>query len=395
MRAMKRFLKSSIISLSLSACSLTYFYYSSFIAHRIESQLKSQGVKLESVSGNLSSGLVVSNLEVQNETQGAKIEKIEFEPCDYLKLLTEFKLSLCKLSISHAQITAVDGTPESIIAGLILMPFQSQLAGDAPVPKENPVPIQFKKFALKNFTVAESKLIGNSKSIEIRNLQFKDIDVDLVQRRTQWTSFSIRSSFFDLDSEKTQVADGKVAIDKPITAKLYYLPGIVLKKPVDLAATVEFEAGAIKKLQANAFENKVTMTYNGQDYELWVNSLEPAAYLDSIPFDQVSFYSKKVSPTDLFATYPQTALFKIGRGDFALKDGASEATFKTATDEIHLKLPPGFLAMILMGEMKPQLSDSRGQPTEEILKDLGVANPNLFTSHLANDGTRIPAQQNQ
>ncbi len=401
--------KSVAVSSVLTASSLSYFYYSSFIADRLEAQLTAQGLKVGDVSGNLAKGFRISGLEVTNETDRVNFGTIDISFSDYTKIFSERTLTLNSVSFTNAEMTIKGGSGEGLLIGLLAMPFISQDEADdqGKSPKQRH---QFKKIVLSSLTAENIKILDPSKTVEVRSIQLSEVVVEPLTMNVSWNSLKVRSSFADLDTGKVRFNKAEVDLSSPLTARLYQVPGVKLLKPIDLVAAFSFSKGKFENVQVNALENKITLTaQSGKNYQLWVSALSPTDYLENLPFDKISFYSSKTSPFELVTGSPQTASFEIGTAKFIYQDQPAspadptsifaamlgsriEAYHQAADAQYSLKLPPGFLSTLVMGGGKIELSSSQNLSPEEILYRLGAKNSQAISKFFVTP-LRFPATQ--
>ena len=395
--------KSVVVSGVLVIASISYFYYSSFIADRIEAQLTSQGIKVADVSGNFAKGFRFSGLEISNENEQIKFDTIDISFSDYAKIFSDQILTLNAVKFNNAEMTIKSGSGEGLLIGVLAMPFinpetqpeeqqEQQLAGQKPSKEK----LRLKKIIFNNLIAENTKIIDLTKTIEVSLFHFGKLVVDPKTKSMGWDSLKIRSSLVDLDTKQANLDKGEVRLDSPATAKLYQIPGVTLLKPVDLVTAFSFSKGKFENLQINAFENKVTLTSGAEkNYQLWVSSLSPSDYLANIPIDKISFYSSTVSPFELITGLPQSASFQIGSANFvyqraAVFDSRLEAHHQATDARYALKLPPGFLSTLVTGGGKIELSSSQNIAPEEILYRLGAKNP-IGLSKFFESSSRLPA----
>lgn len=399
--------KSVVVSSLMTVSSLAYFYYSSFIADRLEAQLTAQGLKVADVSGSLANGFRITGLELTNETDQINFGTIDFSFSDYAKIFSERTLTLNSLTFTNAEMKVQSGSGEALLVGLLAMPFMNNDGKDGDSLNQRQ---QFKTIVLKNLKAENTKLIDPTKTTEVKLVQLSNVIIDPKTKDIFWESLKIRSPIADLDTNQVKIQKGEFKLKSPLTAKLYRIPGVTLLKPIDLVAAVTYSKGKIENLQINALENKITITAQaGKNYQIWVNSLAPADYLENLPFDKLSFYSSKASPFELITSTPQTASFEIGSANFIYQDqpqavtdprsifaamlgGRVEAYHQAADVQYALKLPPGFISTLLMGSGKLELSSSSNLSPEEILYRLGSKNTQAISKFFVSPA-RFPARQ--
>lgn len=406
------FAKSCAVSTFLTLATLSYFYYSSFFADRIEAQLTSQGLKVRDVSGSLAKGFKISGYEHTNESGTIHFGDVSFKFSDYSKMLSEKTLTLSSVSITNAEMKTTSVSGDMLLMGFLVAPF---LGTQAAVEEHEPQPdqstrkkFQFETIRVKNFIASNAKIIDPKKTTDIRLVEFTDFAIDPLTKKVSWTKLNVQTSVFDLQTNKVSFHKGDLELSSAIAAKVHQLPGVNLKQPLDLIATFAIAKGQLLSLQINALKNTLTLTGGTQsNYQIWVTALAPSDYIDGIPFDKISFYNSKSSPFELVSASPQAATFQIGSSQFVYQpqkltsgDPSSmfapmlnsrvEAFHQTAEDLYTLRMPPGFIPTLILGGGKIELSSNKGLPTEEILYRLGAKNPLAMAKFFVSP-PRVPA----
>jgi uncharacterized RDD family membrane protein YckC len=408
--------KSFLVSNTLSAISLAFFFYSSFIADRIEAKLTAQGVKIADVSGSPAEGFVIRGLVLEKEGINFELGQAEIKFTDYLKIFSDRTLTIEHFKVSDTKLKLSDGSD----ANTFIIGFGMGVLGIVPSEKEiqeSEPPRRRQKFRIesvriKEFSIASTSITDSKRTTEL-NLVINEFNINPETKAFKWNGFDLNSGDFTLRTKEIAYENQNLILNAPIAARVSQIPKFKLKQPLDLVATFGMTKGKLQNLQLNAIGTQVTViSKNGNDYQMWLTGFNPNAYLEGIPFETIDAYSSQKSLIDLFMKAPSQAKFKLGNASFVYSpktqtygaDAAQtmlntflsdrvEATHRTYDDEIKMTLPPGFLLTLVMGGGRIELGNLKGHSPEQILSQLQARDPLNTAKHFVPGAVRIPATQ--